>query len=236
MSRPTSFEDPLDCKLQKRHDLLTDTEIYNNYLQMSKQDNPSWTRQQHRKYARDWFKKGLLRNQEHIKQIQSEYFSEFDSRFGVLSLTANPKLYDMWDKYSDNHQGYCIGFDTKKMFKYLGGGGEVVYYEELPDILPSDSFDEEHFKQVFSKELKWSFEEEYRTHKFYNTPASDEDRKIRIPKDCFKVIIFGARLQDIHKQEIFSLCKKGGFEVEFYNEVINENHEITLNVANSKDI
>jgi hypothetical protein len=228
MAKPTSFEDPMDCKLQKRYDLLTDDDIYNKYLQSSKQDNPTWTRQQHRKFARDWFKKSPMRNKEHIKQLQSEHFDEFDNRFGVLSLTANPRLYAMWDKYSDKHQGFCVGFDTKKMFKNLSGGGEVTYYDKLPDILPSDSYEEEHFKQVFSKETKWNFEEEYRTHKFYQKAATIADRRIKIPKDCYKEIIFGANLPDAHRQEIISICKEQSLAIEFHFETINDNNEITI--------
>ena len=223
MARPTSFEDPLDCKLVKRYDLLTDDDIYNKYLQSSKQDNPTWTRQQHRKFARNWFKKSPMRSQEHIKQMQSEHFTEFDNRFGVLSLTANPKLYAMWDKYSDQHKGFCVGFDTKKMFKHLGGGGEVAYYEMLPDILPFDSYEEEHFKQVFSKEVKWSFEEEYRTHRFYKEPATIAERRIKLTKECYTEIIFGAYISENHKQEIISTCKNANINVEYYCVAINDN-------------
>jgi hypothetical protein len=228
MARPTSFEDPLDCKLLKRYDLLTDKDIYNKYLESSKQDNPSWTRQQHRQFAREWFKKSPMRNKEHIKQLQNEHFSEFDNRFGVLSLTANPNLYTMWDKYSDKHQGFCVGFDTKKMFKNLGGGGEVIYYDKLPDILPFDSYEEEHFKQVFSKETKWAFEEEYRTHRFYPQLATVADRRIKLPKDCYKEIIFGANQSEVHKQEIISICQAQELIVEFFMETIHSNNEITI--------
>lgn len=233
MAKPTSFDDPLDCKLQKRYDLLTDNDIYNMYLESSKQDNPTWTRQQHRKFARDWFKKSPMRNKEQTKQLQKEHFVEFDNRFGVLSLTANPKLYAMWDKYSDKHQGFCVGFDTKIMFKNLGGGGEVAYYDTLPDILPFDSHEVEHFKQVFSKETKWTFEEEYRTHKFYPKSATIDDRRIKLPKDCYKEIIFGAKQPDIHRQEIISICNDQGLEVEFYIETINDNNEITIDKMSS---
>jgi len=197
-------------------------------LEKSKKKKPSWTRQQHRKFARDWFRISPLRDKEQIQHIQKEHFDEFDSRFGVLSLTANPKLFAMWDKYSDSHKGFCVGFDTKKMFENFGGGGEVIYYDNLPDILHSDSFEIEHSKQVFSKEKKWSFEEEYRTHKFYPNVTTDADRKIKLPRNCFKEIIFGANITDKDRNEIISVCKTQGLDVEFYIENINKNNEITI--------
>ena len=69
MARPTSFEDPFDCKLQKRYDLLTDYEIYNRYFLDSKQNNPTWTQQQHCQFAMDWFKKSPIKNNKHVKQL-----------------------------------------------------------------------------------------------------------------------------------------------------------------------
>jgi len=227
MARPTSFEDPLDCKLLKRYDLLTDDDIYNKYCQNSKQDNPTWTRQQHRQFARDCFKKSPMRNKDYIKQMQNEHFTEFDRRFGVLSLTANPKSYSMWDKYSDQHKGFCVGFATKKMFKHLGGGGKVVYYDNLPNILPHESYELEHIKQVFSKESKWCFEEEYRTHRFYEQPATIEDRRIKLNKQCYKEIIFGAFISEQHKHEIISICNNKNIIIKYFCEVINGN-KITI--------
>ncbi len=129
----------------------------------------------------------------------------------------------MWNEYSENHQGFCVGFDTKKLFKSLGGGGLVVYDDDLPDILPFDSHEVEHFKQVYTKKEKWAFEEEYRTYKFYLQTATVDDRRIKIPKECYNEIIFGARQQESHRQEIISICKEQELEVEYYVETTNEN-------------
>ena len=232
MARPTSFEDPLDCKLQKRFDLLTNEDIYNKYLRASQKSNPERTEQEHKEYAKGWYKKSPMRDKEYIRKLQADHFTEFDGRFGVLSLTANPKIYSMWEKYSDNHQGFCVGFDAKKMFKELGGGGEVLYYEALPDILPFDSHAEEHQKQVFSKEKKWTFEAEYRTHKFYEQAATLADRRIALPKECYTEVIFGAKQPEEHQHEIISVCKEQGLEVTFYIETIN-GEEITIEKMHS---
>lgn len=228
MAQPSSFDDPLDCKLQKRYDLLTGQDIYNKYLEDSKRENPIWTRQQHRKYARDWSKKSPLRDPEYIKKIQKTHFVEFDKRMGVLSLTGNPAIIRMWEEYAENHQGFCVGFEPKKMFKHLGGGGKVFYCEQLPVILPFDSIEKEHLTQVFSKETKWSFEEEYRTHKFYSHPATIQDRKINLPKDCYKELIFGAHMSETNREEIILVCKEQNLDVEFFVEKNNEDNEIKI--------
>ena len=220
LAQPTSFEDPYDCKLLKRYDLIGEREIFEIYVKDSKTINPLWTRNQHRKYAKDHTKNSPLKNKEHIKLKQEEHFKQFDVRFGVLSLTANPKRPEMWDKYANKHTGFCVGFDSKKMFKYFGGGGDVAYYEQLPDILYNDKREEEHFKQVFSKLKKWEFEEEYRLHKFSLSPLQEEERKVKLDKECFKEIIFGYKMNKNDRQNIIDQCNNLNLEVVFFEEII----------------
>jgi hypothetical protein len=215
MAPPTSFKDKKDCKLLKRYDLMTEQDMYDKYLEMSKKNNPNWSRQQHRAFARDWTKKSPLRDKKNIKKQQEEHFLEFDQRFGVLSLTANPTNLDMWNKYSKNGEGFCVGFDPKILFNHLGGGGPVQYYKKLPDIFYNDDFHVEHFKQVFSKEKKWLFEEEYRTHKFYPKPTTISDRQIVVPVEVFKEVIFGWNMSDQHIEQIKQACEIQMMKIEF---------------------
>ncbi|WP_200979842.1 DUF2971 domain-containing protein [Echinicola sp. 20G] len=215
MAPPTSFEDKRDCKLLKRYDLMTEKDIYEKYFMVSKKEHPNWTRQQHRKFARDWTKNSPLKNHDFVKKQQEEDFLEYDKRFGVLSLTANFANLDMWNKYSGNGSGFCAGFDPKILFNHLGGGGPVQYYDKLPDILHNDKFEVERFKQVFSKERKWEFEQEYRTHKFYPAPATIDDRQIEIPTEAYKEVIFGWNTDEETKGQIMGVCENQNLQVEF---------------------
>jgi len=222
MASPSSFEDPLDCKLFKRYDLLTDKEIYEKYLLHSKQHNHGYTRQQHMVFANGWAQNSPMKSAAHIDVARKEHFRQFNNRFGVLSLTANPINVEMWGKYSDNHAGFCVGFHPKLMFKFMGGGGDVKYYETLPDIMPMDTFDDEHFKQVFSKEKKWEFEQEYRTHKFYEQHlATEEDRRIKLPTNCFKEVIFGHDMALDQRKEIIEVCRGQRLPVNFFSATLN---------------
>lgn len=228
MARPTSFEDPLDCKSQKRYDLLTEEQIFNKYYQDSLKLHHNWTEEQHQKFAADGFAQSPMRDKNKIKLLQEKHFKQFDNRFGVLSLTANNLNEAMWTKYSDNHKGFCVGFDTKNMFVHLGGGGHVEYYDQLPDILPFDSFEEENFKQIFAKQSKWTFEQEYRTHRFYKNPiATNDDRRIKLPKDCYKQIIFGSQMAQDHINQIIDTCKEQQLAVDFFK-VVNIDNQMSL--------
>ena len=223
MSSPSDFEDPKDCKSQKRYDLLTDKEIYTYYLNHHKTKYPEKSRQQHRKYARDWFKKSAMRHPDFINKKLKNDLKEFFEHFGVLSLTANPNSELMWIEYSEDHHGFCVGFKPKIMFEFLGGGGKVEYYDRLPIIYPNDSFEKEHFKQIFCKEKKWKYEEEYRTHMYYKEVASNEDRKIKIPKECYSEVIFGLNSTDETMDEIIEICLIQELNVDFKKVISIEN-------------
>lgn len=227
MAKPTSFEDKKDCKLLKRYDLMTNQNIFNKYIDLSKSDNPTWNREKHRQHAKQMSKNSPMKNIEYVKKVQEQDFLEFDKRFGVLSLTANPINLKMWNKYSDDGKGFCVGFHPKMMFTFLGGGGKVIYYKELPTILYNDDFHVEHFKQVFSKEDIWSFEEEYRTHKFYKNPPTDTERCIVLPTEAYKEVIFGWAAPENMINEIKEACIIENLQVEFKRTTIADN-EITI--------
>ena len=204
MASPSSFEDELDCKIPIRYDLLTKQEIFEKYLHHSKIENPQRNRAEHRRYSKEWTKKSPLKNPKNIKNFQEKYFEDFFERFGVLSLTAEPENDDMWIKYSDDFKGFCVGFNTEIMFESLGGGGNVIYYNELPLIYPEPKFsiEEIHNQQVFSKEIKWEFEKEYRTHKFSPIPFTNETRTIVLPPEAFKCVILGKNMPAEFKEEL----------------------------------
>jgi len=227
MAKLTDFEDKKDCKLLKRYDLMTNQDIFNKYVDLSKEGNPTWSRQQHRQHAKTMSKNSPMKNKNYIKNRQEQDFLEFDRRFGVLSLTANPSNLKMWNKYSDDGKGFCVGFNPKIMFSFLGGGGKVIYHEKLPDIFHNDDFHTEHVKQIFSKEEIWSFEEEYRTHKFYKIPPTISERCIVLPKEAYKEIVFGWDMPESTIKEIKDACSNQNLIIEF-KKATKQNDELSL--------
>lgn len=221
LSSPEEFEDPIDCKMPVRYDLLSADQILELYYKLSKEDHPNWTSQEHRAFARKWAKNTPFKNPTFYESHQKQFFEGFFKRMGVLCLTAEPANILMWEKYSDDHKGFCVGFNMPCIYENLGGSGEVGYFEELPIISPMMDFGEQHFLQVLSKEKKWGFEKEYRTYKFWENGALQEDRLYKLPKDCFKAVIFGARMTEEHKNEIIQICKNQRLPVIFLQVVIN---------------
>jgi hypothetical protein len=193
MASPKDFEDPVDCKIPVRWDLLSKNELYNKYLRFSMDNNPERSYKEHRKHAQRWNAKTPINDPAHLEEQTKESFDELCENLGVLSLTTNPFRSEMWDKYADNSKGICVGFDPKLMFPHLGGGGNVLYYDELPIIYPTPKHSlEEHITlQVYSKLKKWEFEEEYRTQKYSPDGFTRKSRVIELPPEAYKEIIIG---------------------------------------------
>lgn len=212
MSAPLDFEDKMDCKNHVRYDLLTEDEIHWKYYTESKKDRERThlPETEHQKFAEEWFKKSPLHDKDNIKKLQEKDFVDFNARTGILCLTANPVRQEMWSKYSKDHTGFCVGFNPKVMFKYLGGGQEVIYCDQLPIIKPSpwDDFTVQMIKQIYHKERKWEFEEEYRTQTFQYEPLTAEARVVTLPIEAYKEIVFGAKTPQSMKEEIMDISKK----------------------------
>lgn len=206
----SSFEDKKDCKNPIRYDLLTDEQTVEFYIKISKKENILFSEQEHQIEAKTWANKKLFKDSSKIESYTINLEKEYDSRNGILSLTAEPCLNKMWNKYANNNKGFCIGYNSRIIFDYLGGGGQVKYFEELPTILPNPimSSEEIHFYQLFAKEKKWDFEKEYRTHKFWKNPIEIKDRQISLPKEAFNCIILGSRISIENKDDLIKSVKK----------------------------
>jgi len=202
LSAPSDFEDPLDCKNPIRYDLLTDKEILDIYFNQSKNKNPEFSYHQHFQWAWNWFLNSPLRDPIQRNEIETNAAIEFNERFGVFSLTADPLNVSMWNKYSNQKKGFCVGYNSKLLFDFLGGGGEVIYCDNLPILKPFEEFVIQRHKQIFFKETKWNFEKEYRTHKFWPTRVTKIERNILIPKECLNEVIFGPEIENNHRIEI----------------------------------
>jgi hypothetical protein len=210
MASPSSFEDEKDCRIPIRYDLLTYHDIFYKHFFLSLKESPQYNIPFHIKEADRLANNSPFKNEYHIKNFQNKFFNDFFERFGVLSLTADSDNNDMWVKYSNDYSGFCVGFNTIQMFSNLGGGGNVEYYDTLPIVFPTPkhSFEVQHRYQIYSKERKWEFEKEYRTHLFRPYPLSIEERQIKLPPEAYNCIILGKRMDDKTKEELVASIPK----------------------------
>ena len=204
---PSGFEDPLDCKIPIRYDLLTYNEKIEFGMRVIKEREPGKPNHYYRQKAINLYPGSVLSSKSRIEEFQKQMAEDFDKRIGILCLTEHPDSFDMWNYYGKKHTGFCVGFDPKILFDYLGGGGKVIYNVEVPIIYPTPkhSIDEQLAFQIFCKEDKWSFEDEYRTFlSKMAQPLSLDDRKVEIPAEAYTEIIFGANMPEEWKEEIIA--------------------------------
>ena len=207
LSPPRDFEDKMDCNLPEKFPSKED--LFDIFLEKSKQLNPIYSEEEHENFANYWAENSPLANPSELSRLIREFNDDFNNRFGVLSVTEDPSNKTMWVKYANNFRGICIGFDTEKLFSVVGGGGEVIYQDDLPVIdFINDDFSAKHVKNIFSKGKDWAFEKEYRLHKFWSNNPSKEDRNIEMPKDCIVEIILGKGISDENRNSVSRLVQE----------------------------
>lgn len=209
LAEPQSFEDELDCKIPLRYDLMSKEQILQYAIYWSKIGNPNLTQKQHRLAARHFLWDKLFQDEKYLEEYREDYFKRYNQRIGILSLTTDSRNNDMWKKYADEHKGICIGYNSRIMFEYLGGGGAVHYVDDLPLIFPEPIMTHHQIRatQVYSKLRKWEFEKEYRTMDFWESPATDEQRKKSLPREAFHSVILGKNISTENKKEIIHAVK-----------------------------
>jgi hypothetical protein len=229
-SSPKDFDDPMDCKNLTRYDLLTKSDIFEKYLLDSRGRNKEFTPDQHEAFARFYADRSPLQDKIFVRRKMENDFEVLCSRLGILSLTERLDLPEMWDKYAEGSTGICVGFDARKVFEFFGGGGRVNYYEKLPVIFPrpKHSFEEQLTLQVYSKEVKWDFEREYRTLKLFPKIATIGDRIIKLPPKSIIEVVVGAFMSTTAIGELRQLIAESLPHVRLRRVVRNADGQIVI--------
>ena len=203
LASPLSFEDVHDCSLE--YEVPAKRELFDFYRRHLPAKLLNAPRHEQRRYAKMMAKEGLLTNPEEERKVQRKIDERHFLRFGVLSLSKKYDIDYMWERYGNNHKGFCVGFDTKTLCNsgLFGGGGDVVYYDELPFLHVDDNVDERIAKSIFSKlRIPYEQEQEYRLTKSWQHEATDADRTKVVPPDSIVSIVLGRDMEEGVKNEI----------------------------------
>lgn len=143
----------------------------------------------------------------------------------------------MWGHYSDSQKGFSIGFDKSELIKYIKneskeefyGSEEVLYRAGIPTLkvslnISNQDSKEYLFRRLYTKSKEWGYEEEFRI-----AIKNFTKKTITIPKEIFTKIIFGYRMNEGSKIEMFEVCKNLLPNVKFYQAELNrEMYQIDL--------
>lgn len=207
LASPLDFEDPLDCRVPRLYPNKKD--LFQFFLLQSKQENPNFTRSQHRDFAKKWSKQSPLAVKEKLQSKVESLRTKVNRSYGVLSMTVDPDNLIMWEKYANSDCGFCVGFNSRILRRYVAGGGEIAYVDKLPLIPFNASVEEEFCVNIMHKERKWSFEKEYRfTKNWYLSEVSVSDRTVMLPPESVVEIILGKNMVSRHREEIKRIAKE----------------------------
>lgn len=207
---PREFEDKEDCKQTVRFEKLSTEEkiawIEHGVKTQKQKENKNWSDKTIKERALKIYENAPIRDSKKAKEVTEKILQKYFDITGVLSLAFNSSSVRMWNEYAENHQGFCVGFDSKLLFesKIAGKGGYVDYVEELPKIYPEPimDFQTQANLQIFSKLKKWDYEEEYRLHMIRDHKLEINDRRKYPPAEAFKEIIIGKNMAEEDFEEL----------------------------------
>ena len=220
---PASFNDPFDCAIYIRYDLLSDSEKLMKYRSHIRMENPQWNKKQILKEAKSWMRKGLLTKEKQIESNERNFKNLTSKQIGILSLTKVKSPILLWSHYANYHQGYCIGYDKVSLENYLVEffnkpklvpfWFDVKYQKDYPIIVPGDKLSTEDYMTVpfKTKSDVWEYESEYRI-----MLLGDTSIMITIPDYLITEITLGCKINEQDRYEIIKLVKEKELNIPIY--------------------
>lgn len=202
-----TFNDPFDCNIPFDISPYKDSfelqlEFWTKYLiQQGLSENEA------KRNANVKIKDGEF-TYEKIEAKSIEQAKSIQKEIGVYSVTAINDNPLMWAHYANDHKGFCVGFDSLKLFQFLISnindniGGHINYCGVYPKIQINTPLKEILIGQLFSKAKYWDYEIEYRICKLFSPNAS-----LSLPGDIINEVILGYRINKNDELNLKSVCK-----------------------------
>lgn len=159
----------------------------------------------------------------------------FSKAIGILSLSERNDSILMWSHYTQNHEGFVIGFDTNSDFFITNPKGATYTIGELNKVIYSYSRPTNYLIKMelhelyFTKSQEWAYEKEWRF--FKSIDSADEVVEngeypvylYSFSADTINSIIIGIRAKDDFVAQIKSLlCEDRYKHVCLYKAEIDE--------------
>lgn len=199
-SHPKDFNDPFDCRIAIL-DKFANKLLFDNYTKK-------------RPYLANLFKDDFpkLMDISNLREMLNQEINNVFDSLKICCMSYNADIPPMWAHYAENHQGLCLGFDTKYQGDYLNGLPRKVEYVDKQR--PYDSFDnlEKLAEDIITQKSKfWKYEEEVRIIKI----PTDVDANGRItdsfPKEALVAVFFGLKMSEERQSFYINLCDELGY-------------------------
>ncbi len=228
--KPSDFKDNLECNLPIRFNSVDDDDllsfVVNRFIDVEYYYAERELRQS--KFDELFSKrKKDLQDETWQKKEQDRLFDELDELLGVFSVSPHNNNHHLWEVFSGDHEGFCVGFNSDILYRdqeNFGSAKKVTYYN------PADFLDEEgnpiiilpfyrtyeerrnaYIKNVCSLRNDWKDEDEVRITKLYLKPNEQDDdviklpvinRQVIVPKEAYTEVVLGLKMPKEHKNEI----------------------------------
>lgn len=212
MSPPNLFNDPFDCRIYEDMSWLHDEEKKHKYIEESikKSKNHILNKYKSEEEARKVITENVSYPhyyQQRSQQIQDEFTDKY---IGIASFAENCDSILMWSHYANNHKGFSVGFDEKKM-KMSGIFDlceSVIYTEDMPKYYTDESRTKKINAELY-KSIEWEYEREYRAISlFFDERNKNPNRTVNYKDSYIKEIVFGLLMPEEHKTEIREIAKQ----------------------------
>ncbi|MCZ8198688.1 MAG: DUF2971 domain-containing protein [Flavobacterium sp.] len=216
MASPSSLNDPFDCRIYENHmKFLKTTENKEEYIKKALENNLDYLKANNLtvENGREILSERL--NDTLHYQVRSEVIRNDidDKSVGIGCFSENWNSILMWSHYADNHKGYCVGFDEKRLrySQFFGKVKRVEYSIDYPELNPLNKRKNSYELKYFYKSLDWEYEEEIRVMNIYNTEKPN--RIIELENKHIKEVILGLKTSENDKKEIISIAKDKNIDV-----------------------
>jgi hypothetical protein len=211
LAEPSSFVDQFDCKIPIRYDLLSDEEILKWGEPIVRRMHARWNDKAIKNEVIRLADRLPFKDENKMKLFREGEWKSYNGIAGVLSLCTNPLNKEMWEMYGDKNMGICYGYEPNALIRSctFGGGGSVIYGDDLPIIHPLMPPILMASIRVYCKLKEWEFEEEYRIREFNDALKTKSNRVRTYSNETLREVTLGfdfdkeqiARIIDILKQK-----------------------------------
>ncbi len=215
---PASFNDPFDCRVPFRFDLLEIDGARTRIMQYVRRAFPqldessirekvAMIEREHKSMAID----GSSRSRAWEEQSET-----IQKGFGILSFAGKKENVLLWSHYSSCHQGFCVVFDGHRLARdFVNRVAEpnpqfidfirVEYCVDMPIVVPQydEEADLESYKRLITcKSRDWAYEDESRF-----VLVGKTNQEVQISKDTIVQVILGAQMPTEHIEQIVEVLR-----------------------------
>jgi hypothetical protein len=156
MSKPSSFNDPWDCKPWFNSSILDDPQERERHLEwlLRTAGAPADAPPAEEMRANPLLLKAV------IEQVRDGHIKAIDDQYRVYCLSSEATIPLMWAHYGDNHRGVALEFDARA--DQLVGAYKVYYSATYPTQPVYTEEDNASLVPIYTKSNVWAYEHEYR--------------------------------------------------------------------------